>query len=100
MRQLHDASAQNQPAAPSHAVLRVIACFAAGLVLALLSAWWVVACQSRQPLRAALAEGLWALAVVAGVGRSLHDRGAACYFAAGAAVGTWIVIRFSARPQK
>ncbi len=67
---------------------------AAGLVLALLSAWWVVACQARQPLRAALAEGLWALAVVAGVGGSLGSRAAALLFAAGCAVGTWIMIRF------
>jgi hypothetical protein len=69
--------------------------FLAGLLLSLLSAFWVVACQARQPLRAALAEGLWALAVVAGVGGSLRSKAAALLFAVGCAAGTWIVIRFS-----
>lgn len=71
--------------------------FLAGLVLAALSAWWVLTCQARQPLRAALAEGLWALAVVAGVGGSVGSRWAAGLFALGCGVGTWLVIFLSPR---
>jgi hypothetical protein len=70
----------------------MIISFVSGVALSILSAWWVLACTARRAIVAAVLEGLWALAIVAGVGASFAGLGPALAFALGAAAGTWIVV--------
>jgi hypothetical protein len=71
----------------------MILSFCSGLVLSALSAWWTLACQARQPWRAALAEVVWSAAVVSGLGSALVSFWAAAALCLGTGLGTWLVIR-------
>jgi hypothetical protein len=53
-----------------------------------------MACAERYPAVAAMAEGLWALAIAIGIGAAAHSRFDLGCFVLGCTLGTYFTVRF------